>query len=368
MRWRWVVLILAMPLLAAGPFAPRPAAATLTPAPAGAGGAATGCVSDWYVSYGGLTSWNLVHTDPDGLPLSDLYFSRTYNDPTDLSSGYLDFDRDRRSDVFSAVPIGGGFYRWRYSSGAASDWINLAYDSTPPDQLRFGDFNGDGYTDVFTAVPTTGGLRWKYSPGGTDSFVNLARDTTPLDQLRFGDFNGDGRTDVFVLKDIGFPILGWDVSYSGTTNYDQINSAPTPLSEMAFGDINDDGHTDVFTTVPNGNNFDWLYSSAGGAAYQTIATNRGQSVHDVLLAGNFDISTSVGYGGTDIFYTTLRFDGAYQWWYFFYEDSSHLGDTPLAYDVTPPDQLRFGDFNGDGVTDIFRLQQRCKTYLPLVKK
>ena len=52
--------------------------------------------------------------------------------------------------MFSAVPIGGGDYRWRYSSAAASDWINLAFDSTPPDQLRFGDFNGDGITDVFT--------------------------------------------------------------------------------------------------------------------------------------------------------------------------------------------------------------------------
>jgi hypothetical protein len=38
----------------------------------------------------------------------------------------------------------------RYSSAAASNWINMAFDSTPPNQLRFGDFNGDGVTDVFT--------------------------------------------------------------------------------------------------------------------------------------------------------------------------------------------------------------------------
>jgi FG-GAP-like repeat len=148
------------------------------------------------------------------------------------------------------VPFGGGDYRWRYSS-AASDWINLAFDSTPPDQMRFRDFNGDGYTDVFATAPLSGAfLQWRVSFSGTTSYQNLAYDDTALDQLRFGDFNADGKTDVFALKDIGGGQLGWDVSYSGTTSYHQINSAPTLLSDMQFGDINGDGHADVFTTVP----------------------------------------------------------------------------------------------------------------------
>src|SRR5215467_14161523 len=116
------------------------------------------CVSDWYVSYSGTSSWLLVHTDPDDLPITALQTSRSYNDPTDLSRGYLDFNRDGKSDVFSAVPIGGGNYRWRFSSGGTSPWIDLAYDSTPPDQLRFGDFNGDGYTDVFAVTPRPDGF------------------------------------------------------------------------------------------------------------------------------------------------------------------------------------------------------------------
>ena len=112
----------------------------------------TGCTSYWYVSYSGTLGYSLINIDPDGLPLSDLRFGRTYNDPTDLSRGYLDFNRDGKSDVFSAVPLGDGTYRWRYSSGGTSAWINLAYDSTPIDQLRFGDFNGDGVADVFKLV------------------------------------------------------------------------------------------------------------------------------------------------------------------------------------------------------------------------
>src|SRR5262249_51634126 len=133
----------------------------------------TGCISSWYVSYSGTQSYVLINIDPDGLPLSDLRFSRSYNDPTDLSHGYLDFDRDGKSDIFSAVPRADGNYQWRYSSGGTSPWINLAYDSTPPDQLRFGDFNGDGYTDVFSINTLVSPNQWRYSSGGMNSYQNL---------------------------------------------------------------------------------------------------------------------------------------------------------------------------------------------------
>jgi hypothetical protein len=296
----------------------------------------SGCTSYWYVSYSGTLSYQLVNIDPDGLPLSDLRFGRSYNDPTDLSRGYLDFNRDGKSDVFSVVPIGGGNYRWRYSAGGTSAWINLAYDSTPLDQLRFGDFNGDGYTDVFSTLPLGGGLlQWRYSPGGTSTYQNLAFDSTPLDQLRFGDFNGDGRTDVFALKPDPSPgYLDWMVSYSGTTSYQQINSATTPLSEMQFGDVNGDGHTDLFTTLPDANpgSYDWYYSSAGSGAYQSMVVTS-LSVHDVNLAGDFD-----GDHRTDFFFTTLRQDGLYQWWYYYYHMVPFaIGSQQLAYVGTPPD-------------------------------
>ncbi len=326
---------------------------------------ASGCVADWYVSYSGTGSWTLINTDPDDLPLSALYFSRSYNDPTDFSHGYLDFNRDGKSDVFSAVPILGGYYQWRYSSGGASPWIDLAYDSTPPDQLRFGDFNGDGYTDVFSTVALGNGLyQWQYSPGGAGSYVNLAYDSTPPDQLRFGDFNGDGRTDVFALKDLGTGELGWNVSYSGTQSYTQTNSATTPLSEMQFGDVNGDGHTDVFTTISNTTfgEWEWFYSSAGTGAYQSmLLTNLG--VHDVQLVGDFN-----GDHRSDFFYTYKRPDGLYQWAYYYFPAGGGVGSTQLAYADTPPDQLRFADFNGDGVTDVFKRVQRCSQYLPIMKK
>lgn len=329
-----------------------------------------GCISDWYVSYSGTGNWTLINTDPDGLPITDLYFSRAYHDPLDVSRGYLDFNKDGKSDIFSAVPLGDGNYRWRYSSGGTSAWINLAYDSTPPDQLRFGDFDRDGYTDVFSALPIGGGaLQWRYSPGGATSYVNLRSYSTPLDQLRFGDFSGDGTTDIFTLTpDIIYTnLLDWMVSYSGTTSYIMINSLTTPLSEMRFGDINGDGTTDVFTTVTSTISipgfYDWYYSSAGSGVYQFILSTN-LSVHDVRLVGDFN-----GDHRTDFFFTSLRQDGLYQWHYFYYKTNPpDIDQKELAYDGTPPDQLRFADFNGDGITDVFKSVRRCNLYLPLIER
>jgi len=368
-KWLMALLVILSPVQPLRPELGRaqagPAVAAATPA----------CVADWYVSYGGTSSYLLVHTDPDNLPLSDLYFSRSYNDPTDLSHGYLDFNRDGRSDVFSAVPIGGGNYRWRDAAPSVinttwSDWTDLAFDSTPPDQLRFGDFNGDGFTDVFSVTPTgPNDYQWRYSSGGNASYQNLAHDSATIDELRFGDFNCDGRTDVFVLKPLSDPLLAWDISLSGTENYVMTNTASTPLSELQFGDIDGDGHTDVFTTLPDNGNFDWFYSSAAHGSYQTIATGRPQSVHEMLLAGQFDPDNGLGFfHGSDFFYTQPRFDGTNQWWYAHYKTTPSVGDIPLAYDSTPPDQLRFGDFNGDGVTDVFKLQQRCTADLPFLAR
>lgn len=342
----------------------RPALKAAPAAPAAA--SSTGCISYWYVSYSGTQSYQFINTDLDGLPLSDLRFSRTYNDPTDYSRGYLDFNHDRKSDVFSVSPIGGGNYRWRYSSGGTSAWIDLGYDSTPIDQLRFGDFNGDGYTDVFAATPIGGGnYQWKYSPGGANSYINLAYDNTPLDQLRFGDFNADLRTDVFALKYLGAGNLGWRVSYSGTTSYVQINSAATPLSEMQFGDINGDGYTDLFTTTPDPTPglYNWKYSSAGSGAYQSMFITA-LSVHDVGLVGDFDDDNR-----SDFFFTTPISGTLRRWRYYYYKTSPFsVGSNPLAIDSTPPDQLRFADFNNDGVTDVFKLVRQCQVYLPLVRR
>ena len=321
---------------------------------------ATSCASRWYRSSRGTHAWTLLRTDPSGLPLSSLVFRPSFSDPTDSAHGFLDFNHDGKSDVFATKKLANGTYQWLYSPGGTHAWVKLAARKTPPANLRFGDFNADGVTDVFfTTTRSDGDLQWNYAPGGMAPFVQLAHDATPLADLRFGDFDGNGFTDVFSTVVINQFGLRWRVSWAGITDWFNLASASTTLKDMVFADVNGDGHTDVVTQEPGSSAglWVWMYASGGSDSYQNVI-ERTQSMAHTRLAGDFNTATN-GIG-TDWFYTTKRSDGAFQWWYFHYHAIPYtVGDTKLWHDFTPPAQLRFADFNGDRVADVFKLTRTC---------
>jgi len=85
--------------------------------------------------------------------------------------------------------------------GCSSSWQAIAPYTFEIDEVGFGDFNGDGKTDVFRAT----GARWYYSPSGTGAFVPLNVSGARISSLRLGDFDGDGKADVFG----GRGLWGW---------------------------------------------------------------------------------------------------------------------------------------------------------------
>lgn len=133
----------------------------------------------------------------------------------------------------------------------------------PVEDLRTGDFDGDGMADLFT-VDLTG--QWKYSSGGSDPWVDLGSEPAiPLANLRVGDFNGDGVDDVFTRESSG----RWKYKPSGLGDWVNLNNdGGTPLADLRFGDFNGDGKTDIFSRTASGQ---WRYSSAGVGGYVNIA-------------------------------------------------------------------------------------------------
>jgi len=122
------------------------------------------------------------------------------------------------------------------SSGGTVDWKELNTSSITVPDLGFGDFNGDGKTDVFRA----NGQNWYVSYNGTSKWqvINTAREMLPT--LGFADFNGDGKTDVF-RSFAG----SWQVSYAGATNWQTLAPVSVRLFDLAFGDFDGDGKADV---------------------------------------------------------------------------------------------------------------------------
>jgi hypothetical protein len=330
------------------------------------------CPGYWYVSYGGTTNYTLLRVDPDGVPIEALRFDHGYSDPLAPVMGYLDFDGDGKSDVFSLKLRPDGLYQWRYSSGGVSDWIDMAYDARPLSDLRFGRFDNNFKSDVFGwRYLSSGAYRWMYSADGYGAWQDLAYSYDFPWTLGFGDFNADNVTDVFAAESNGAGQYNWVYSSGGAQNYQSFFLSPTLMdfgpSDLRFGDAvgyfnnpdpeKGDGYTDVlFVTTGNLAGipaFAWRSPNYG------INTTMGQETNlNNIRLGDFNNDRS-----TDIFYVAQRPDGFYQWYYLPF---GRLDPVAMAYAVQPISDLQLGDFNGDGYSDVFTVVHTCRTWLPLV--
>ncbi len=261
--------------------------------------------------------------------------------------GTVDFDGDRVADVFTAEPGINGYVA-AYSSGGSGNWQWLPNPGRAVTALRLGDFDGDGITDLFRVVPSGGGYRWQYSSAGAGPWIPLAWDRTPLADLRFGDFDGDGVTDVFNATPAGGGYQ-WRYSPGGAGSWVALAWDVAAPSELRFGDFDGDGRTDIFHATPRADGaYQWRYASAGIAYSQKwVPLAYDPTPPADLRFGDFD-----GDGRTDVFSAVTDDHGALQWRY---SPGGNQTWVSLAYDETPLSDLRFGDFDGDAITDVFTI-------------
>jgi hypothetical protein len=218
----------------------------------------------WFVSWCGETDWEPLNTS-----------STEIGDDYGLAFG--DFNGDGITDVFRAS---GG--EWKVSYSGKTPWTKINTSSTRMTDsygLAFGDFNGDGITDVFRAS----GGEWKVSYSGTGSWTKINTSTTQLKDkygLAFGDFNGDGITDVFRASG-----GEWKVSYSGTGSWTKINTSTTQLTDkygLLLAYLDADAKVDVL----RGNGTNWRVSYGGTGSWVTM--NASTVVTRRLIVGDLN--------------------------------------------------------------------------------
>ena len=268
-----------------------------------------------------LCSW--VTLGRSGPPLDVLASARPLSDVR-----FGDFDGDGISDAFRTnggtwevlLGQGNGFY-----DGAGTEhWQYLNTSGHELDELRLGDFDGNGVTDVFR---TTAGL-WFVSFGGTGTWTHVQSSGYPLGQLRFHDIDGNGSTDIFTVNG-----TEWLVSYGAASTWSYLGSAGHPIESLRFGDFDGNGSADVF--VSSGGTWSVRYGATG--AWDPINVS-GYGVEDLALA---DID---GNGRADV----LRADGTS--WLVSYDGTGTW--TPLATSAKTLADAAFVDIGGDGGMDI----------------
>ena len=174
----------------------------------------------WFYSSGGVTEWRWLRR------ASDMAHA--------LRVG--DLDGDGRADVIRA---NGSILE--VSWGGESGWQTLtkAPAALPITSYAIGNFDGDRLhgDDIFA----TNGATWFVARSGRN-FAPTQTSSVPATQLRFGDFDGDGRTDVFA-------IVGghWSYSSAAVGSWQTLAGAPSASDVGAFvaGDFDGDGHTDM---------------------------------------------------------------------------------------------------------------------------
>jgi len=149
------------------------------------------------VSWGGISGWQTLTTAPGILPI------------TSYAIGNFDGDRLHGDDIFAS----NGATWWVAKNG--HNFVPTQTSTVPAAQLRFGDFDGDGKTDVFT----TGGGAWKYSSAAASTWQTLpgAPGVSDVTGLIVGDFDADGRTDIGRYYATGWSPTGtpiWKFDYS----------------------------------------------------------------------------------------------------------------------------------------------------------
>lgn len=215
----------------------------------------------WQYSPGGAGAWvNLAYA---GIPLAHLRFG--------------DFDGDRRTDVFAAVPQADGSRQWSYSARGVANFAVLKTVSAVTHALygipQPGDFDGDGVTDLFVTEPRLDGAwQWKYAPNGSGAFVNLAYATILPADLRFGDFNNDLQTDVFAVVPLADGSKQWAYSPGGAGNFVVLKTLSAVLHTLygipQIGDFDGDGTSDLFVATPRLDGaWQWQYAPGGAGDF-----------------------------------------------------------------------------------------------------
>lgn len=333
-------------------------------------------------------SWKLF--DRNGNVMSASNQQIGYNNLFEDKITVADLDNDGKDDLI--FPYEGSFSGGQQSVGIRALKFNgtgfiLYNDVSWPDLNGFfggvfpGDFNGDGQSDLFVYnkpfIPPFNVVQSEYYiisyNKGNDLFDVLKNEQGIMDfnplkpQVYALDFNGDGKTEVMSVFDDGAASVAskvYEFTYSGGSfNCNNIFQTNTINNDLEFfpGDYNGDGITDLISWgTPS---YYHIRFGTGTAFTSSVpitnisnnSDNPNASLRDDnLVFGDYNKDgktdfikfhcQSIGTGGSstmELYYS--RGDGTFN------KQTLNSSYTDMVYatGLTP------GDFNGDGITDIF---------------
>ena len=169
--------------------------------------------------------------------------------------------------------------------GGTAPLIPLTTSPVPIADLRFGDFDGDGLTDIFRTVRG----QWSVWYGSTRAWTPAQTSSKAVSELLFGEFDEVRGTDV-----AGVNAAGWQLSSGATRRWARLNGRLTrSFSSAVAADFDGNGRTDIAI----GDGQTWRLSRDGRGRLTSLrrgAPNPPYPPLKRLLIGRFDGGTRAG--------------------------------------------------------------------------
>ena len=237
---------------------------------------------------------------------------------------------------------------------------NQADYSTALDQLTFvGDFNGDGRDDMVTTpnrTTYTSADKWKLyfaDASGAMAYQTQGDLNSAFETFKVYDYNGDGLTDLMMQeKDSSLPNKKyfWFYPSNGSTLTRTTSSSYTCLdnTRMDIVDYNGDGKMEFLYYETSGAWY--LYNYLGASITNGTIPSFGK-----LLGSDKPQNRILDFNG-DGCSDLLVFFPTYYKIYEFKGAGNALTEKYTGTNIVSSDFLLFGDFNGDGNTDVLKSQ------------
>ncbi len=284
------------------------------------------------------------------------------DDANSEGAAWGDYDNDGHLDLFVAVGLAGNDLLYRNNGDGSFTKVTsgpVVQSGGNSRGCAWGDYDNDGSLDLFVANEQ-GQNNFLFHNNGDGTFARIASGSIVNDGgasygCAWGDYDNDGYLDLFVAN-LNQNNFLYHNNRDGT--FTRINSGPivsdgAASQGCAWGDYDNDGLLDLFVANRNQRNF--LYHNEGHGTFTAI-TN-GPVVNDVGYSwspawidydndGNLDLFVANGPGsgpGQNNFLYHNNGDGTF----------TRITAGSVANDGASSDGSAWGDYDNDGFLDLF---------------
>jgi hypothetical protein len=302
----------------------------------------------------------LYHNDGTGTFTKITGINVVTNGSISFAAAWGDYDNDGYLDLFIPNLSQKNFLFHNLGHGAFTKMTtgNIVNDIANSVACGWGDYNNDGFLDLL--VVNRGNQRnLLYRNHGDGAFTriptgatgNLVNDTGNYEGCAWGDYDNDGFLDVFVTN-YGQPNSLHHNNHDGTFTKLTTGSIATDVANSvcaAWGDYNNDGKLDLFVTTFGGNNL--LYRNDGNGTFTkitagSIVNDGGSSVGcawgDYDNDGNLDLFVSNASAQQNFLYRNNG-DGTF----------AKISTGDIATDGGDSIGCAWGDYDNDGFLDLY---------------